>query len=47
MLLIYSKGKDNTRGRLREAINRKEKGVLSLTTRIRYNYNKVINLSKD
>ena len=47
MLLIYSKGRDYIRGRLREAINKKEKGALSLATRIGYNYSKVINLSRD
>jgi hypothetical protein len=47
MSLIYGEGRDNTGGRLREAINRKEKGALFLATRIGYNYSKVINLSRD
>jgi len=47
MSLIYSKGRNNTRGRLREAINKKEKGVLSSIIRIGYNYNKVTNFGKD
>jgi hypothetical protein len=47
MSLIYGEGRDNVGGRLREAIDRKEKGALSLATRIGYNYSKVINLSRD
>jgi hypothetical protein len=47
MSLIYGEGRDNAGGRLREAIDRKEKGASSLATRIRYNYSKAINLGRD
>jgi hypothetical protein len=47
MPLIYGEGRDNARGRLREAIDRKEKGVLSSATRVGYNYGEVINLIRD
>jgi len=47
MSLIYSEGRNNVRGRFREAINKKERGALSLATKIRYNYNKLTNFSKD
>jgi hypothetical protein len=47
MSLIYGEGRDNAGGRLREAIDKKEKGALSSATRIGYNYSKVINLGRD
>lgn len=47
MSLIYGEGRNNIGGRLREAINRKEKGALSSATRIGYNYSEVINLGRD
>jgi hypothetical protein len=47
MSLIYGEGRNNARGRLREAIDRKEKGALSLAIRIGYNYSEVTNLGRD
>jgi hypothetical protein len=47
MSLIYGEGRNNAGGRLREAIDRKEKGVLSLATRVGYNYSEVTNLGRD
>jgi hypothetical protein len=47
MSLIYGEGRDNAEGRLREAIDRKEKGALSSATRIGYNYSEAINLGRD
>jgi hypothetical protein len=44
MLLIYSEGRANTVGRLQEAINRKEKGMLFSLLRLRY---EVINSDRD
>ncbi len=47
MSLIYGKGRDNAGERLREAIDKKDKGLLSLANRIGYSYSKVINLGRD
>lgn len=44
MLLIYSEERANTVGRLQEAINRKEKGMLFSLLRLRY---EVINSDRD
>jgi Heterokaryon incompatibility protein (HET) len=47
MSLIYGEGRDNARRRLREAIDKKEKGALSSATRIGYNHSEVIDLGRD
>jgi len=47
MPLIYSEGRANAVGRLREAIDRKEKGMLFLLLRLRLHYIEVINLDRD
>lgn len=47
MSLIYGEGRHNAGERLREAIDRKEKGALSSATKIGYNYSEVTNLGRD
>jgi hypothetical protein len=45
--LIYGEGRANAVGRLQEAIDRKEKGMLCLLSRSRLHYTEVINLDRD
>jgi hypothetical protein len=47
MPLIYGEGRENAIGRLREAIDRKEKGMLFLLLRSRLHYAEVINSDRD
>jgi hypothetical protein len=47
MLLIYSEGRANAVGRLREAIDKKEKGILFLFLRLRLCSIEVIDLNRD
>ena len=47
MPLIYSEGRANAVGRLQEAIDRKEKGILFLLSRLRLCSLEVIDLDRD
>jgi hypothetical protein len=47
MPVIYSEGRANAVGRLQEAINRKEKGMLFLLLRLRLRYIEVIDSDRD